>query len=125
MRNLSTNIVKFKRQPPRRVGEGFGGYLKPRHEIMDLSVCNDKLAEEAKLFKTNAAKNLKMGMDLRRTLSRDLRMYRQTEFLKNIELENSREARVKELDRMKRLRRMGNSYSSYSTTLQSILDSIE
>ena len=50
---------------------------------------------------------------------RDMLLYNQTESLKNIEMENTKELRQKQINRMKNLRKMGPFVSSlFSSTVQ-------
>ena len=114
MRRLNANIIKFRRQPPRKIGEGFGGYLRPQRDIQTLSVCDDMQVISASLSKVNDKKKSIASCNMRVNLPRDLKMYQETERLRNISMENSRDQRAKDLDRMKRLRKMGNSYTGYA-----------
>jgi hypothetical protein len=41
MRRLDLNYVEFHKQAPRKVGEGFGGYMRPKRDILELSTCNE------------------------------------------------------------------------------------
>lgn len=65
----------FDRMPDRRVGEGFGGYLRSQRDLGPniISVCNDEAVafSVSKKFKSSPG-----VMKLEKSTSRDLVMYR-------------------------------------------------
>jgi hypothetical protein len=91
MPRLSNCHVDFKRTPARQVGEGFGGYLRPKRDIQEITVCDDQRVMNASLSKVNGRRDVIKGQKMNSVQPRDLLMYRTTERLRNIELENSRE----------------------------------
>ena len=54
MKRLSNCVLKFRRQEPRRIGEGFGGYY--RRDTNPFSSCNEDKALEASREKVNNRK---------------------------------------------------------------------
>ena len=88
-------------------------------------MCNVEKANEAMLYKVNGKKTSMIASNMENNLPRDLQMYKQTDFLQNVFLENTRHEREMELDRMKRLRRMGNNYSGFASTIVKMLNTIE
>ena len=98
--------------------------MQQRNNVQTLSCCDDDQAWAASRNRTNGRKkSLTLGsIDNQRP--RDLLMYKQTDLLKNIELENSKEARMKMVNRMKDLRKMGTSISIGGTFSSSIAYSL-
>jgi len=58
---------------------------------------------------------------LENCLPRDLSMYKQTELFTNIHLENTREQRERELDRMRRLRKQTGSYVGAAKSIMKLI----
>jgi len=82
MPKLNTGITKFKKQEIRRIGEGFGGYIKPS-SVAGYSVCDEVKAQDQgknsprKRFSTNIS-------NIGSQQPRDISMYTETDFLGNI-----------------------------------------
>ena len=75
MKRLTNGVVRFRKQEVRRVGEGFGGYLRPKKDLMPLSVCNDEKAYEASREKVNNRKYSLALTSIDMSMPRDLKMY--------------------------------------------------
>ena len=84
MKSLTSGTVKFKNLSPKKLGEGFGGYLKPRRDINALSVVDDYRVHDAILYKTNNHKKSLLPSNLRKDLPRDMMMYKTTDMFNNI-----------------------------------------
>lgn len=124
MRRLDNGMVKFQKQPQRRIGEGFGGYYNQtqRNSNLTISSCDEDNMMAAQMGKINARKRSVALASIDHSRPRDLLLYRQTDMLKNIELENSKEQRAMQLERMKELRMRGRRSSNFA---QLIFQSIE
>jgi hypothetical protein len=101
MRKVEGGLVGMGRQQEKRLGEGFRGYHK---KSLALSVCDDVKVAQASTTKVNGRKQ-SVALASIASKPRDLLMYHQTDLLKNIQMENSRAQRVRELNRMKDLRK--------------------
>ena len=114
---MQTGLVGMGKQQDKKLGEGFRGYHK---KSLALSVCDDVKVVQASSTKVNGRKQ-SVALASISSKPRDLLMYHQTDLLKNIQMENSRAQRVKELNRMKDLRKAStNSNYLISASIGSI-----
>ena len=74
MRRLSNCVIKFRHMETRRIGEGFGGYLKK--DVNPISVCDDEKAVQAHRSKVNDKKPSLALASLDMSMPRDMMMYK-------------------------------------------------
>lgn len=113
MRNNNVG-VKFGKQSIRDIGGGFGGYMSNSKNVLKISTVD---ASDAKMY--GKRKSLALA-SIDNYKPRDNLLYTQTDQLKNIELENTREIRIKQINRMKNLRKMGPYASSIFSSSQNL-----
>ena len=96
MRRLDNGVVKFQKQQLRKIGEGFGGYYNQSQQKSNFTIssCDEDSKLAAQMSKINARKRSVALASIDHSKPRDLLLYRQTDMLKNIELENSKEKRA-------------------------------
>lgn len=110
--------MRFQQQKDRAIGEGFGGYLRSKKDIGRTATTVDfsNLEKHAEL-KFNTSRNSQQVPALDKQTPRDMALYNQTDFMYNIYLENTKEKRAQEWDRIKTLRSMGSAKKKLVTPL--------
>ena len=119
MPRTAGGALSYRIMRDRNIGEGFRGYMKSNQSLVpDICTIDQDKAYDYK--KNSLRKSVAPAIDKQK--ARDLLLYKQTEQMNNILLENTREQRMKEQKRMKALRAMGtNKHSLFSPLSQHFL----